>query len=158
TDPDPAPVFTALSAALKVVDQDHARLYTDFLLAVLPVAAKARLEELMDLATYEFQSDYWRRWEAEGKALARAKVEAELMAEAVTQLKDEVKADIEARAKAEVEAQIKAEVEAQIKADIEAQIKAEVEAQIKADIEARAKAEVEAQIKADIEAQAKAEI
>lgn len=83
--PEEEPVFQAMLTALQTVDQDHFELYTDIVLTALPEAARHCLEALMDVATYEFQSDYFRRRlsrsMAEGMAEGMAKGMAEGMAE-----------------------------------------------------------------------------
>jgi hypothetical protein len=67
-------VFDALVAALEVVDQDHAKLYADLVLATLPAADRDYLETLMSAsairAKYGYQSDFARRYYAEGEATA----------------------------------------------------------------------------------------
>ena len=69
----PRPIFEALLAALDVVDQDHANLYADVVLAVLPKAARDYLEALMITTTHEYQSDFARRYFAKGEAKGEAK-------------------------------------------------------------------------------------
>jgi hypothetical protein len=67
-------VLQAAAHALRAVDQDHVDLYTDIVLGALPEAARRHLEALMNLKTYEPQSDFFRRWgdkrEATGEARA----------------------------------------------------------------------------------------
>ena len=83
--PQEEPVFQAMLTALQTVDQDHFELYTDIVLTALPEAARHCLEALMDVATYEFQSDYFRRRlsrsMAEGMAEGMARGQAEGRAE-----------------------------------------------------------------------------
>src|SRR5262249_36233490 len=82
-------VFEALLAALGAVDQDHAELYTDIVLAALPEAIRDYLEALMSAsairAKYGYQSDFARRYydagEAEGEAKGKAEGEAKGKAE-----------------------------------------------------------------------------
>jgi hypothetical protein len=73
-------VFEALLAALEAVDQDHADLYTDIVLAALPEAIRDYLEALMSAsairARYGYQSDFARRYYGEGKAEGKAEGEA----------------------------------------------------------------------------------
>src|SRR5690606_8758562 len=59
--PGEEPIFRAMLTGLQTVDQDHFELYTDIVLTALPEAAQHCLEALMDVTTYEFQSDYFRR-------------------------------------------------------------------------------------------------
>lgn len=65
-------VFRALFTALETVDADHATLYTDVVLASLPKPAREHLEDLMPIGTYEYQSDYARRYYGQGKAEGKA--------------------------------------------------------------------------------------
>jgi hypothetical protein len=76
----------ALLDGLQVVDGDHVYLYTD-VVAALSEAARHCLEALMNLATYEPISPYFRRQRdkalAEGRAEGRAKGRAEGEAKAL---------------------------------------------------------------------------
>jgi hypothetical protein len=63
-------VFDALLAALEVVDQDHAKLYADLVLKALPAAIRTHLEGVMATTTHRYQSDFARRYYAEGEAKA----------------------------------------------------------------------------------------
>jgi flagellar biosynthesis/type III secretory pathway protein FliH len=80
-------VFDALLAALEEIDQDHADLYTDIVLAALPEAIRDYLEALMSAtairARYGYQSDFARRYYAEGEAKGKAEGEAKGEAKAV---------------------------------------------------------------------------
>lgn len=75
-------VLSALLDGLAAVDSDHAVLYLDIVLAALPQAAKRRLEALVSIAGYEYQSDYARTYFGQGKAEGRAegRMEAKAMA------------------------------------------------------------------------------
>jgi hypothetical protein len=81
TGPEPDKVFEALLAALDVLDHDHANLYYDVVLAVLPAAARNYLEAFMTTTTHRYHSDFARRYydqgEAEGEARGKALGEAE---------------------------------------------------------------------------------
>jgi hypothetical protein len=71
----------AVWAALEIVDHDHATLYADVLLTVLPAAARDYLEACMATTTgHRYYSDFARRYfdqgEAEGEAKGQAKGEA----------------------------------------------------------------------------------
>lgn len=70
-------ILQALLAALESVDRDHANLYADVVLAALPEAARHHLEELMAIRTYEYQSDFARRYYGQGRAEGEAKGRAE---------------------------------------------------------------------------------
>jgi hypothetical protein len=78
--PDQVAVLDALEAALDAVDAHHALLYLDVVLGALPDAARGYLEALMASGTYEYQSDFARRYYgqgwAEGQAEGRARGEA----------------------------------------------------------------------------------
>lgn len=71
--PDRQPVFDALLAALDVVDHDHASLYADVVLTVLPTAARDYLEALMTATNYQYQSDFARRYFERGRATGEAR-------------------------------------------------------------------------------------
>jgi len=73
---DPQAVFEALFAALDMIDHDHANLYTDLILTVLPMASRVLLEEFMTTATHRYQSDFARRYFSQGEAEGEAKGEA----------------------------------------------------------------------------------
>jgi hypothetical protein len=68
-------VLHTVPAALLSVDDQHAKLYYDLVLAALPAAARRHLEELMTTA-YQYQSDFARKYVAEGEAVGRAEGEA----------------------------------------------------------------------------------
>ena len=73
-------VLEALLAGLETLDHDHADLYTDLVLTVLPKAARDCLEALMTTTGYRYKSDFARRHfdrgRAEGEARGRAEGEA----------------------------------------------------------------------------------
>lgn len=87
TGPAREQVFHTLLAALQTVDHEHANLYADVVLAALPEAARHHLEALMATGTYEYQSDFARRYfhqgRAEGEAQGEAKGEAKGEAQAL---------------------------------------------------------------------------
>jgi hypothetical protein len=70
THPERDKIFHALLDALTTVDHQHANLYADVVLAALPAAARRHLEELMTTGTYQYQSDFARRYFHEGEAKA----------------------------------------------------------------------------------------
>ena len=74
-------VALAALAAASSLDEERRLVYPDFILAGLPAAARLALDKLMDLRNYEFQSDFARRYFAEGKAEGRAEGKAEGKAE-----------------------------------------------------------------------------
>jgi hypothetical protein len=85
---DPVPVFEALFAALDTIDHDHANLYTDLVLMLLPAATRARLEKLMTTTTHQYQSDFARRYFSQGEAAGEARGEARGEAKAVLAILD----------------------------------------------------------------------
>lgn len=74
--PDRNKVLHALLSALAAVDPERATLYSDVVLAALPAAARRYLEALMTTRTYEYQSDFVRRYVFQGRAEGRAEGEA----------------------------------------------------------------------------------
>lgn len=73
--PERDQIFHALITALDTVDLDHAARYTDLVLAVLPKAARDHLEALMSAGTYEYKSDFARRYFDQGLTEGRAEGE-----------------------------------------------------------------------------------
>ncbi len=68
-----APVLEAFLAGLDIFDQEHAELYADVVLAALPKAARAHLEVLMTTTPHRYQSDFARRYFAQGEARGEAR-------------------------------------------------------------------------------------
>lgn len=64
--PNREKVLNALLSAMSTVQPDLADLYYDLVLAALPRAAQHYLEELMAAGTYEYQSDFARRYYNQG--------------------------------------------------------------------------------------------
>jgi hypothetical protein len=97
----PSAVFGALLAALDVIDHDHANLYADLVLAVLPAAARVRLEEFMtaEAQQHDFAGRYITRFEriglARGEALGEARALLAILDARDIQVSDEVRAQIE---------------------------------------------------------------
>jgi hypothetical protein len=81
--PEHAGVLDALVGALGTVDQERFTLYSDLVLAALPVAARRYLEALVNTSTYEYQSEFVRRYVFQGRAEGRAEGEAKGEARAV---------------------------------------------------------------------------
>jgi hypothetical protein len=69
-------VLSAFMAGLRALSDDQANLYTDLVLMTLPAAARARLEELMSTGTWEYKSDFARRYYGQGREEGRAEGEA----------------------------------------------------------------------------------
>lgn len=59
--------LAVLPAALDALDTDDRALYADYVFAALPVAARKYLEEILATSTYEWKSDFARRYAAAGK-------------------------------------------------------------------------------------------
>ncbi len=57
-------------------DNDRSALYADLIAAVLPVAARTYLEKLMTASTWEYKSDFARKYYGQGEAHGRAEGEA----------------------------------------------------------------------------------
>ena len=68
-------VLAAFASSLATVDEDRATLYSDIVCAVLPEAAREFLEGLLATRTYEYQSDFVRRYVFQGRAEGRAEGE-----------------------------------------------------------------------------------
>lgn len=69
-------VLHALLAALSEINDEHAAMYSDLVFAALPAAARNHLEALMNTGTYEYQSEFVRRYIYQGRAEGRAEGEA----------------------------------------------------------------------------------
>ncbi|MEU6645080.1 hypothetical protein ABZ863_21300 [Saccharomonospora sp. NPDC046836] len=79
THPDRDKIFHALLTALTTVDAQHTTLYHDLVLAALPGAARRHLEALMTTGTYEYQSDFVRKYVHQGRAEGRVEGEAQAL-------------------------------------------------------------------------------
>jgi hypothetical protein len=73
---DPIPIFEALLAVLDALDHDHANLYTDVVLAMLPKAPRENLEAYMTAITHRYESDFARRYFAAGEIAGEVRGEA----------------------------------------------------------------------------------
>jgi hypothetical protein len=69
--------------ASRHLEDERAKLYVDLVLASVDGAARAILEAIMASGNYEYQSDFARRYVAEGKAEGRAEGEAARAAHAI---------------------------------------------------------------------------
>ncbi|MGH7438880.1 MAG: hypothetical protein ACRENE_24605 [Polyangiaceae bacterium] len=76
-------IARAALSAVAHLSEDRAVLYSDLILAALPVAARTALEKLMIPADYEFQSDFWKRRFAEARTKGRAQGLSEGRAQAI---------------------------------------------------------------------------
>ena len=95
--PDRDKVFDALLAALRTIDEDHATLYYDVVSAALPEAARHHLEALMRTRTYEYQSDFARKYFGQGQQAGRAKGESEALLTVLAAREIDVPEDAKAR-------------------------------------------------------------
>lgn len=93
--PERKQIFRSMVHALRDVDQERFELYTDVVLRELPEVARHALEAMMDVATYEFKSDYWRgkldKARAEARAVERAAVLLEVLADRGIELPDDTR-------------------------------------------------------------------
>ncbi|QSB14373.1 hypothetical protein JQS43_23235 [Natronosporangium hydrolyticum] len=76
THPDRDKILYALLKTLDTMEADHAALYADVVLAALPEAARHHLEALMS-TTYQYQSDFARRYFQQGRSEGKAEGKAE---------------------------------------------------------------------------------
>ncbi|MGV9839815.1 hypothetical protein ACWDUL_37240 [Nocardia niigatensis] len=74
-------ILTAL--ATNVVDAPNGEMYIDLVMAVLPRAARHFLESLMTAGTYEYKSEFARRYFSQGEAEGEVKGEAKGEAKAL---------------------------------------------------------------------------
>ncbi len=76
-------VLSALLAGLRSIDDEHLTRYHDLVLAALPAAARACLEDMMTAGTYEYMSDFVRRNVNQGRAEGRVEGRVEGKADAL---------------------------------------------------------------------------
>jgi hypothetical protein len=91
-------IFLTLATALDQAKHERAGLYTDMVLASCPPAVQQCLEELMTTQTYEYQSNFARRYYAQGEARGRTKGRTEGEAKGRTEGEAKGRAEGEARA------------------------------------------------------------
>ncbi|TDC83514.1 hypothetical protein [Actinomadura sp. 7K507] len=70
--PHPEAVLTSVSAAIDTMPDDTGSLYHDYLTGQLSEAACKLLEEIVNIAGYEWQSDFAKTHRAEGRAEGEA--------------------------------------------------------------------------------------
>ncbi len=75
-EPDAILIAQAALGAARGLDDERAKLYADLVLLSVDHAARAILEALMANGTYEYQSDFARRYVAQGRAEGEAHGEA----------------------------------------------------------------------------------
>lgn len=96
-DPDAWAVLDAVAGAFAAVDDEHATLYSDLVLTALPAAARTYLEALMRSGTYEYQSEFVRRYVFQGRAEGKAEAKVHAVLEVLTTRGVDVPADARAR-------------------------------------------------------------
>lgn len=72
-DPQHDKIFDSFLHALRTVEEERVSLYADLVLAALPAATRKHLEALMSTGTYEYQSDFVRRFISRGRAEGEAR-------------------------------------------------------------------------------------
>jgi len=82
--PEAVAIAKAALAGTRGLDDERAALYIDLVLAFVNEAARGILEALMANGTYQYQSDFAKRYVAQGRAEGRAEGEAKGLREAVT--------------------------------------------------------------------------
>jgi hypothetical protein len=97
-------IFLTLVTALDHAKHERAGLYTDMVLASCPPAVQQCLEELMATQTYEYQSNFARRYYTQGEAKGRAEGEARGEAKGRAEGEATGRAKGEAKGRAEGEA------------------------------------------------------
>jgi hypothetical protein len=102
--PDRVKVLQALLSALAVVDQEWVTLYSDVVFAALPAAARRYLEGLVASRTYEYQSDFVRKYVFQGRAEGRAEGRVEGEVDAVLTVLDARGIDVPDDARARITA------------------------------------------------------
>jgi hypothetical protein len=75
-EPDAVAIAQAALGAARGLEDERAKLYADLVLLSVDHAARAILEALMASGTYEYQSDFARRYVAQGRAEGEAQGEA----------------------------------------------------------------------------------
>jgi hypothetical protein len=70
--PEALDIAKAALAAARTLDEDRAALYIDLVLAFVDDAARAVLEDLMASSNYQYQSDFAKRYVAQGEVRGRA--------------------------------------------------------------------------------------
>lgn len=96
-------VVEAFYNALSALPEDQVPMYADYVLDKLhTVAARTLLEELMATGTYEYQSDFARRYYGEGKAEGEAEGKAAGKAEAVLTILEDRSVPVSEEARARI--------------------------------------------------------
>ena len=87
-DPGAAERAVAILGAVRQLDEERSRLYHDLVMAALSDAARKTLEAIVNSGTYEYQSEFARKYVAQGKAEGKAEGEAKGKAEALLVILD----------------------------------------------------------------------
>jgi Pyruvate/2-oxoacid:ferredoxin oxidoreductase gamma subunit len=95
SDPHGSDVLHALLTAIRGIDPARATQYADVVLALLQGAAKHEWEDLLKTGTYEYQSDFARRYVAEGKAEGLAEAILDVLAARGFEVPSDMRARIE---------------------------------------------------------------
>jgi hypothetical protein len=82
-DDDAVEIATAALAGASRLDDERAQLYADLIILSVHEGARAILEALMASGKYEYQSDFARRYFAQGEAAGEAKGEAKGRAQSI---------------------------------------------------------------------------
>jgi hypothetical protein len=85
-DDDAVEIATAALAGASGLDDERARLYADLVILSVHKGARAILEALMASGKYEYQSDFARRYFAQGEAAGEARGEAKGRAQALLEV------------------------------------------------------------------------
>ena len=80
---DAVDIATAALIAVAHLDLEHRRIYSDLVLAALPSALSALVENNMKTAGYEYRSDFARQYYGQGKAEGKAEGLAEGLQKAI---------------------------------------------------------------------------
>ena len=94
SEPGAAERAVAIFGALRQLDEERSRLYHDLVMAALSDAARKALEVIMNSGSYEYQSDFARKYVAQGRAegIAQGKAEGEAKGKAEGEAKGEAQA------------------------------------------------------------------
>ncbi len=96
-------IAVAAQAVTEGLDEERSRLYLDLILASLSEAARRELQS-MDPAKYEYQSEFARRYVAQGRAEGRAELVIRLLSRRFGPLPESVQTDLSARSVEDLDA------------------------------------------------------
>jgi hypothetical protein len=95
--PEAADIGRAVLMAARGLDDERAKLYVDLVLASVHEAARGILEALMANRNYEYQSDFAKRYVAQGRDEGRAEGEARALLKVLKARGIEVSPDVQER-------------------------------------------------------------